>query len=289
MGCGTRNLAEVVTIKRPKCFSLLLSGLILLATSLLLACYQPTPRIALSPATFSFTAYKARSAPQNDTLNISNSGGGALNWVVSTDAEWLNLQPTNGTSMAGEVAQVKLTVDTSNLTTNNYSGIITISSLGASNSPQMVQVSLSVSPYSEKHEESFSLYPSEGCRDYREVTFTIEEHEKIQLSWFAYGKEPYVYVTLKRPDGTYYAGSIISLSGPIDQFSPTDYPLFGLFGGRSGSTGELNFYCSNAYDEYSRTTLYPPGSYILYFAICPVNTPASDVNVKLQYSIYSLS
>ena len=101
------------------------------------------PTISYSPSGFSFTATKGGADPAGQTLNISNSGVNptAMNWSVSDDADWLSLSPASGSS-SGEVGSVTLSVSISGKTAGSYSANITISSPGATNTPQTVPVGL---------------------------------------------------------------------------------------------------------------------------------------------------
>ena len=57
-----------------------------------------TPTIGVSPTSLSFTATVGGSNPANQTLSITNTGSGTLNWTASDNATWLTLAPTSGTA-----------------------------------------------------------------------------------------------------------------------------------------------------------------------------------------------
>jgi hypothetical protein len=105
------------------------------------------PTIARGPSSFSFSATQGGSNPSSQTLSIWNSGGGTLSWSVSDSASWLTLSPTSGSS-TGETDSVTLSVSISGLSAGSYSGTITISASGATNTPQTVPVSLTMNPQS---------------------------------------------------------------------------------------------------------------------------------------------
>jgi len=103
---------------------------------------SPAPKISFSPESLSFTAVEGGSNPANETLEIWNSGVETLHWTLSDDAAgWLSESPTSGSSMS-ERDTVVLSVDTTGMSTGNYSANITITADGASNSPQVVVVGL---------------------------------------------------------------------------------------------------------------------------------------------------
>ena len=99
--------------------------------------------ITRSPTTMSFTGQQNGSNPADQTLSISNTGGGTLSWSVSDDATWLSLSPTSGSS-TGETDSVTVSVNTSGLSAGTHNGTITITGTGATNTPQTVTVTLTV-------------------------------------------------------------------------------------------------------------------------------------------------
>lgn len=103
----------------------------------------PSPTIAFSPSSFSFSATEGGASPPGQTLSIWNSGGGILNWSVSDNATWLTLSPTSGSS-TGEKGNVAVSVDISGMNPGSYWATITISAEGATNTPQTIPVSLTI-------------------------------------------------------------------------------------------------------------------------------------------------
>ena len=113
---------------------------ILLLTPVASGCAKP-PVIAFSSPSFSFTAEEGEDNPPSQTLNIWNAGEGALSWSVSSNASWLQLSPSSGTS-TGEADSVTLSVDIGGMSAGNYTATITIVASKASNSPQTISVDL---------------------------------------------------------------------------------------------------------------------------------------------------
>ena len=100
----------------------------------------PKPTIGVSPGSLSFTATAGGSNPANQTINITNTGGGTLNFTASDDAPWLTLSPTSGTAPSTLTASVDIT----GLAAGTFNGTITISAAGATNTPVSVPVTLTV-------------------------------------------------------------------------------------------------------------------------------------------------
>ena len=97
------------------------------------------PAIGVSPTSLAFSGPQGGSNPASQTLAISNTGGGTLNWTSADDAAWLTLSPLSGTN-AGNVT---VSVNTAGLAAGSYSATITITG-NASNSPHTVPVTLTV-------------------------------------------------------------------------------------------------------------------------------------------------
>ncbi len=97
------------------------------------------PRIRLSPGAFTFSYTAGGSLPAAQNLSVT-SGGVALGFTVSTSPSWLSATPTNGTTGG----TVSLSVNPSGLAVGSYSGSVTVTVPGASNSPQSVGVTLNV-------------------------------------------------------------------------------------------------------------------------------------------------
>ena len=77
------------------------------------------------------------SIPASQTVVVSNSGGGALSWSASANASWL--------SASSSVSGITVSINTGRLTPASYSGTISVTAPGSSNSPQTLLVSLTVS------------------------------------------------------------------------------------------------------------------------------------------------
>jgi len=98
------------------------------------------PTIGVNPASLSFTATAGGSNPANQTINITNTGAGTLNFTVSDNAPWLTVSPASGTAPATLTASVDIT----GLAAGTFNGTITISADGATNTPVSVPVTLTV-------------------------------------------------------------------------------------------------------------------------------------------------
>ncbi len=142
-----------MTKKYQKTYACLLSSFLVL---FLLSCSKnPTtpdppdtnkPVIWVNVFEMTFAASETGPNPSAQTLKIKNTGQGTLNYFISNDADWLTVSETNGTS-TGQIKEHPVSVDKSSLTPQEeaYTAIITVSSSGAYNSPQKINVSLTLS------------------------------------------------------------------------------------------------------------------------------------------------
>ena len=98
--------------------------------------------LTVNPTTLDFSVLEGIGAG-NQAFAVSNSGSGILNWSAVTDGgapSWLALSPTNGTGDG----TVNVAVTSASLAPGNYRRTITVSAVGATNSPQTVTVNLKV-------------------------------------------------------------------------------------------------------------------------------------------------
>jgi len=141
--------------------------------------------ISFNPESLSFTAVEGGSNPGNETLEIWNSGTGTLNWSLSDDAAWLSENPTSGSS-TGEHDTAAVSVDITGMSAGDYSGNITITAPGASNSPQAVPVSLHISsaaPQISFKPGRFSFAAVEGGPTHAAETLEIWNSGVDTLDW----------------------------------------------------------------------------------------------------------
>lgn len=104
--------------------------------------HQPEPTISRSPSSLS-PVTDAGSNPANDTLLVSNSGYGTLNYVITEGVAWMSVSPSAGSS-TGEADTISVIYSAASLAPGTYNATITITDAAATNSPQGVDVTLTV-------------------------------------------------------------------------------------------------------------------------------------------------
>lgn len=103
-----------------------------------------TPSILLNPVSLSFSGTAGGAAPLAQTINLTNPTGGTLTWMLTESVSWLGLNIANGTTTT-EVDTISANVGTTGLATGTYNTAITVAASGASNSPQIIPVTLTLS------------------------------------------------------------------------------------------------------------------------------------------------
>jgi Viral BACON domain/Fibronectin type III domain len=106
---------------------------------------SPIPSIQLNPVSLNFSATAGGVTPLAQTFTISNPAGGTLVWTLTEPAAWLGLNMASGTTTT-EVDAVSASVGISGLVVGTYRTAITVSASGSSNTPQVIPVTLTVTP-----------------------------------------------------------------------------------------------------------------------------------------------
>jgi hypothetical protein len=112
------------------------------------------PVIALNPTQFTFNVAFGSTSPVTGILNISNSGGGTLEWTITENETWLTVSPFSGTGPAA----VTVTVDPTGLEAGNYSTAITVAARDISIATATVTVALTVKSALQDNELPFGSF-----------------------------------------------------------------------------------------------------------------------------------
>ncbi|NOT95058.1 MAG: choice-of-anchor D domain-containing protein [Nitrospira sp.] len=139
------------------------------------------PAIGASPTSLTFAATQGGANPANQTLTISNTGGGTLNWSVSDSAAWLTASPTSG---AGN-GSVTLTVATGTLTAGSHTGTVTIAATGATSVTIPVTFAVTAPPAIGMSPSSLSFTAQQGGGNPAAQTLNISNTGGGTLSWSA--------------------------------------------------------------------------------------------------------
>lgn len=98
----------------------------------------PGPTLSVGPGHLYFSGSQFGASPAGQSLSLRNLGSGALSWIASSDAAWVTL----GDSSGAAPADITVTVNMNGVWTSSIrQAQITISAVGAANSPQVITVS----------------------------------------------------------------------------------------------------------------------------------------------------
>jgi uncharacterized protein (TIGR03437 family) len=98
------------------------------------------PIISLSSTQLQFKYMTGGASPAAQSVVLTNSGGGTLNWSAASGASWLTVSPSSGIGSG----TLTLGINTAGLTAQTYTGAISITAAGTTNSPQTISVTLTV-------------------------------------------------------------------------------------------------------------------------------------------------
>lgn len=96
--------------------------------------------IASAPSSLQFNYTLGGTAPDSQTVQITNSGSGTLAWTATASDAWLSVSPASGTAPS----TLTISVSPSGLSAGTYNGTVQVASTGASNTPQTIAVTLTV-------------------------------------------------------------------------------------------------------------------------------------------------
>ena len=104
---------------------------------------RPVPKLAVNPTSMSFTAQAGGKPPAGQTIAMVSTGA-ALGFKVTTgsSAAWLFATPADGLTPGS----ITISVNPSGLAAGTYHGSVSIAANEAGNSPQIVPVTLVVTP-----------------------------------------------------------------------------------------------------------------------------------------------
>ena len=132
---------------------------------------EPPPEIWIDTDQLEFSAREGGSNPRSQTLTIKNTGSSRLDYKITNDAPWLDIDPTRGKIKTGKNTHT-VSVNIKGLKEGSYSDTITVTDPNATNSPQQVEVTLTITekppppppppPPLTNNEVGISISPSSG-------------------------------------------------------------------------------------------------------------------------------
>lgn len=104
---------------------------------------DPPPEISVTPTQLSFSAELGGTNPATQEIEIQNTGGMVLNYEITTDVPWIVVNPSSGSSAGVSRSHIVL-INSQDLQEGTHRGHITIRDDNASNSPERMNVTVTV-------------------------------------------------------------------------------------------------------------------------------------------------
>jgi len=164
-----------------------------------------TPSISLSPTALSFSGVAGGTAPVAQLINLRNPTGGTLSWSVSSNAAWLRPATISGTTTT-ESDSISAGVNLTGLAAGTYTAAITVTASGAANTPQVIPVTLTISPAPTANPviglsiSSMAFTGTAGGSNPATQSFSISNTGTGTLSWVAGDNS--AWLTLSPASGT---------------------------------------------------------------------------------------
>ncbi len=98
------------------------------------------PILQANPSSLAFVGTQGAGSPPPSTVALANTGGGAAMWTASSSQAWATLGDTSGTAPS----TLTVSINPSGLSAGTYNGMVTLTVPGASNSPVLVPVTLTL-------------------------------------------------------------------------------------------------------------------------------------------------
>lgn len=178
----------------------------------------PVPSIQLTPTTLSFSGSAGGTNPTAQLISLTNPTGGTLSWSLSDNAAWLSLSTVSGTTTT-ETDSVSASVNLAGLAAGTYTAAITISAAGATNTPQIIPVSLTVSapaltsPVIGLSLTSLSFAGTAGGTNPAPQSFTVSNTGGGTLTWTAGDNASWLTLSAATGTNTGTIAASVNLTG----------------------------------------------------------------------------
>lgn len=156
------------------------------------------PSLGVSPTALTFTAAQGGSNPAAQSIAIANNGGGTLSWTAASNQSWLTVSAASGTG-AGTIF---VNANTAAMAAGTYTGVVTVAAVGATNAPQNIGVTLTVTAAPSLHATPATLTftAAAGASNPAAQSISIANAGGGTLSWTA--AKTQTWLSLSTASGT---------------------------------------------------------------------------------------
>lgn len=197
------------------------------------------PIMGAAPLNLNFSTTQGMPNPPGQIVTITNNGGGTLYWHTTVNilaSSWLGASPSGGSIPAHSTGQVKVSIDTSNLSPNTYVGQVVLngangSGVTASGSPQTITVNLVVLPPCTLQQPSssalaFSAVQGTGNPSAQNIAITASGNCDWPIDWNASISGGASWLSVSPLSGTFPASgqsSTLAVNADISGLSSGTY------------------------------------------------------------------
>jgi Leucine-rich repeat (LRR) protein len=182
-----------------------------------------SPYLFLSKKDLVFGAVEGGMTTSAQSIVISNVGEGSLAWTVESSDSWLLATPALG----WDTGKLNVSVNPAGLTAGTYTGTVSVTALGAANSPQAVSIILKVVEAGPKNVPIGSFdSPIYGSPVMSSIAVTGWALDDIEVVGVKIYRDP-VEIEPTQPNGLVYIGDAFFVEGarPDVEKAYPDYPL----------------------------------------------------------------
>jgi len=179
------------------------------------------------PSVLAFNITSGSETASAQSLSIINKGAGTISWVIGDNSPWITIQQAanaNGSQDKGVI----IVVDAKNLSAGEYTGVVTITSEGALNSPVYVPVHLTVGSSAEQKPQLVAPPAAPGVSTTSNPPADTAAVWKNHTDFYSYGEIRSLIVSgsITNTDKIWYMGNvqIITASGAAATIASTIPP-----------------------------------------------------------------
>ncbi|KAF0144039.1 MAG: hypothetical protein FD156_2196 [Nitrospirae bacterium] len=166
--------------------------------------------MTVSPLALSFEAEEGGTTPPMQDLTITNSGEGILNWIATSDSNWLTLSQTTGVTDNITPSILSLGIKMAGLAAGTYSGAVKITADSGATDTITVTLTVIAPPKILRIKpSSLSFKAQKGGPIPLSQTITIENAGQGEMNWTATADQP-AWLAINTTSGT--APSTVSVN-----------------------------------------------------------------------------
>lgn len=175
------------------------------------------PILDADPASFTFTT-PIEGDPEAQSLTISNTGDGLMDWSITDDGDWLTALPTSGTVASDDSETVSVSVSSATLTPGTYNATLTVTATAADGSPVDIPVQFTVSdqPEADCSPAGLSFAATQDGLNPDPKTLTLSNIGGRVLDWTAAPNPAATWLGISPDNSSITGGSSLPLSISVD-------------------------------------------------------------------------